>query len=290
MRQGPDLGHAVPDRNDLRSDLLFLLLIPVMGASAVVPAPGSGKAEASVMVIQSAGPSARSFRPGKRLPDGKTIVLKPLDRIVILDDYGTRLFQGPGSFRTAATKRPIEYAKGLGSVVQDPQQTTRRARASGVRGDYEGNPDRPAFVISEPHYWDVDTARSGNHCYFPPFERPLHLFQPVESKTRSVRIRLAGGKERAIAIDPGANAANWPEDLVPPANSIVVIKRPGARPVKIRFVSIADRVPDRPGRSGELAAALLKERCYSQLTTFVRQEAAEKVFGPEEMDQSFVRE
>ena len=64
-------------------------------AVAVLPAP----ALAVPMVVRAVGPSAAIYKPGQKLSETATMVLKSGDTLTVLDAKGTRSFTGPGSFR-----------------------------------------------------------------------------------------------------------------------------------------------------------------------------------------------
>src|SRR4051812_44909148 len=55
-------------------------------------------ASADILVLRADGPSAKSFPPGRRLPDNAALVLKASDQLVVLDSRGTRTIRGPGKF------------------------------------------------------------------------------------------------------------------------------------------------------------------------------------------------
>ena len=116
---------------------------------------GAGSAMADVLVLRAAGPSARSFPPGRRLPDNARLVLKTNDELIVLDGRGTRTIRGPGTFIAGvASNAPAQLASAAAA-------NGRRARIGAVRG-IETGPLRPTTI------WHVDVSKSSNVCVPPP--------------------------------------------------------------------------------------------------------------------------
>ena len=59
-------------------------------------------ATAGTIVVASAGPSSKTYPPGKSLADGSKVTLRAGDALTILDGRGTSVLKGPGTFATSA--------------------------------------------------------------------------------------------------------------------------------------------------------------------------------------------
>ena len=67
------------------------------GAAATL-ALGSTAALANVVVVKSIGPSAKSYPPGKTLPESAKILLKSGDVVTVIGPGSVKTFRGPGAF------------------------------------------------------------------------------------------------------------------------------------------------------------------------------------------------
>ena len=108
------------------------------------------------VVVKSTGPSAGTYPVGRQVADSATITLRSGDRITVLTERGTRVMQGPGTFRVGegATRTRRRFS----DLTQ--RGSSRRVRTGAVRGagDGEGAPQTP------PKIWDVDVAVAGTFC------------------------------------------------------------------------------------------------------------------------------
>ena len=75
-------------------------LLAVMAAGACIAL--SGPAFSKALVVRSAGPSAKTYPPGKALPDSAKISLQPGDSLTVLGPGSKRTLRGPGTFATAS--------------------------------------------------------------------------------------------------------------------------------------------------------------------------------------------
>ncbi|MEO7178433.1 MAG: hypothetical protein ABIW83_06285, partial [Allosphingosinicella sp.] len=73
---------------------------PLLAAALLITASA---ATADILVVRSSGPSAKSFPPGRRLPESARISLKTSDQLIVLDGRGTRIIRGPGTFTAGAS-------------------------------------------------------------------------------------------------------------------------------------------------------------------------------------------
>src|SRR3954469_7184092 len=157
----------------------------------------SSAAAADILVVRSVGPSARSYPPGRHLPENARLTLQAADQLILLDGRGTRMLRGPGTFAAGAAQ----------VASAQPVQTQRRARIGAVRG-VEGGPLRP------PSLWHVDIARSTDVCVADPSTLTLWRADTTSALPLTVT-RVSDGASRRVAFEPGASTAPWPADLSP---------------------------------------------------------------------------
>src|SRR4051812_22044471 len=157
----------------------------------------AGAASADILVLRADGPSARSFPPGRRLPDNAPLVLKASDQLVVLDSRGTRTIRGPGKF-IAGVAPPARIASAE-PIVQ------RRARIGAVRGPGT-DMNRPGSI------WEVDVAKSSNICVADPSAVRLWRADPANAVTLTIT-RLPDGATRQLRWEAGASNLAWPADF-----------------------------------------------------------------------------
>lgn len=208
----------------------------------------STAAAADILVVRSVGPSARSYPPGRHLPDNARLTLQAADQLILLDGRGTRMLRGPGTF--AAGAAPAQVAS-----VQ-PVQTQRRARIGAVRG-VEGGTLRP------PSLWHVDIARSTDVCVADPATLTLWRADTTAGLPLTIT-RLSDGASRRIAFEPGASTAAWPVDL-PPADGARFRLDGGAGPTALVLHALSTR----PAGLEDMASALIAKGCAAQLDMLI---------------------
>lgn len=210
---------------------------------------GSGAALADILVVRSSGPSAKSFPPGKRLPENARISLKPSDQLVVLDGRGTRIIRGPGTFSAGAPA--------VGRVAAAAPEAGRRARIGAVRGVETGE-------LRPPSLWHVDVARSSNVCVADPSR--LTLWRADPSGAVDLDIGSPGGATRRLSWQPGSSTLAWPSDLpVADGAEYRLSWRGAAAPTALRFRA----VPARPAGLEDLAETLIRNRCEAQLDLLI---------------------
>ena len=132
---------------------------------------GAASAAANVLVVRSSGPSAKSYAPGRSLPDNARIALQAGDTVVVLDARGTRTFRGPGTFSPSqavqASARTVQAADG------------RRARIGAVRS--------AGIVPTSPTtIWHVDVSQGGRMCLAGTSD--VMLWRPESSQATTLTI------------------------------------------------------------------------------------------------------
>jgi hypothetical protein len=203
---------------------------------------------ADILVVRSSGPSAKSFPPGKRVPESARIALKAGDQLVLLDGRGTRIVRGPGTFTAGAP--------GSGRVASTSLALNRRARIGAVRGPGEGE-SRP------PSIWHVDVAKSSNVCVADPSKVTLWRADPA----KALRLEIAaGGRSRQLGWEAGSSTLPWPSDVPVAEGAQYRLSWPGGKaPTAIRFRTM----PAAPAGLEETAQTLIRNQCDAQLDLFI---------------------
>jgi hypothetical protein len=113
----------------------------MLWGSAAALAALSSAALANVVVVKSLGPSAKSYPPGKTLPETAKINLLGGDVVTVLGPASAQTLRGPGNF--------------------DAKQVAL-ASAAGQRGRFGAL--RAAEVAHNPSVWDIDVSQGGKIC------------------------------------------------------------------------------------------------------------------------------
>ena len=210
---------------------------------------GATAAMADILVVRSTGPSAKSYPPGRRLPESARIVLRPGDQLTVLDGRGTRLIRGPGAFTAGAPA--------VGRIASAAPASDRRARIGAVRGLDTGE-------LRPPSIWHVDVARSSNVCVADPAKVTLRRADPAGAATLS--ISGEGGRSRRLDWQPGSTTLAWPSDLpVAEGAEYRLAGAGGAAPTMIRFRTM----PAKPAGLEDMAQSLIRNQCDAQLDLFI---------------------
>ena len=161
----------VPNKAILRRGLVAALLLT-----------GAASAAANVLVVRSAGPSARAYPAGRSLPDNARITLRADDTFVVLAGGGTRTFRGPGTFSPTA-------------AVQAGRRGRRRATAAAPASAPCAAPAwsrgaRPSGMSTSPR-----AAPSAS-----PAARNVMLWRPDASAPTRLTITGPGGRRASAAV------------------------------------------------------------------------------------------
>jgi hypothetical protein len=208
----------------------------------------AASASADILVLRADGPSAKSFPPGRRLPDSARLVLKPSDELIVLDSRGTRTIRGPGNF--VAGVAPPAVTASAQPIVQ------RRARIGAVRGVPTEN--RP------PSIWAIDVAKSSNICILDPTMVSLWRADSAEPATLSIT-HLPDGATRQLKWEAGASTLAWPSDLAVANGGQYRLSLTSGTPASITFKTLAQR----PSGLDDTASVLLANQCNAQLDLFI---------------------
>jgi hypothetical protein len=204
---------------------------------------------ADILVVRSSGPSAKSYPPGRRLPESARITLRAGDQLVVLDGRGTRIVRGPGSFTAGAPA--------VGRVASAAPAVERRARIGAVRGLETGE-------LRPPSIWHVDVARSSNVCVADPSK--VTLWRADAAVAATLDIAGQGGRTKRLGWQPGSSTLAWPSDLPVADGAEYRLSGSGAPvPSTIRFRTM----PTKPAGLEDMAQTLIRNQCDAQLDLFI---------------------
>jgi hypothetical protein len=207
---------------------------------------GAASAAANVLVVRSAGPSARSYPPGRSLPDNARLVLRAGDTVVVLAGGGTRTFRGPGSFSPS----------GAGQGVRTADSGGRRARIGAVRS--------AGIVPRGPTIWHVDVTQSGTFCLTSTSN--VMLWRPDASMPARLTIAGPGSAPRTVQWPAGQPTRAWPRGAALANGATYSFSQPGvAVPTRITFRVLGSALADVQA----VAAALIANGCEGQLDVLV---------------------
>ena len=217
-------------------------------ATAALLVTAAASAAANVLVVRSAGPSAKSYPAGRSLGDNARIALRGGDTLVVLDARGTRTFRGPGNFTAGASPRGARTADA---------STGRRARIGAVRS--AGIlPNSPTTI------WDIDVSQSGNVCL--PGPENVMLWRPDASQATTLSIRGPDGASGEVRWPAGSATAAWPAALRIANGGTYQLRASGtAVPARITVRALGSQPTDIQG----VAQALIANECREQLDLLV---------------------
>jgi hypothetical protein len=230
-----------------------------LAALLIIGIAGAGSAE--TLVVRSSGPSARSYPPGKGIPETQKIVLKENDQVVILDGRGTRTLKGPGTFSpTVASTQATDSRTTFAALVS--QRSERRARIGAVRGATLANPG----ATRSPNLWFVDMERSTNVCVIDP--NAVTLWRVDTAAPAKVTVTsVADGKSETVDWLQGQSTRAWPASLPVSSGAQYKLSWPSApQPTTLKFAVLG---PNPQGGLENMAAALIKHGCDAQLDLLI---------------------
>jgi len=236
------------------SDKMKARLMGLALVGAVFAVPGAASAG---VVVKSSGPSAGDYPVGRQVADDASITLRAGDKITVLTDGGTRVMQGPGTFRVGegATRTRARFSN------LTRRRAARRVRTGAVRSGATGAPAR------SPNLWFVNVAAAGNVCLYD--LAAVRLWRPEATEAQTYQIRDAGSQgaldvafvesEAVRALDPNGLA------ITDGGNYTITTPASGesaASSVNVTFVTLGEEfeTPD------ALAQALFDNGCTTQLS------------------------
>jgi hypothetical protein len=181
-----------------------LSALAALGLLAVAPVD---EANAEPIIIKYEGPASQTYKPGKRLASTSRISLKSGEILTVLDERGTRILRGPGTFSASSSANAASVSNtSLATLVRT--STVRRARTGAVRGDA-----KPAQVALSPNLWYVDYGKGGKYCVAD-FQN-LRLWRPDASEAKMlIATDRATGKTASVKLGKGSTTARWPPGKV----------------------------------------------------------------------------
>jgi len=209
-------------------------------AAAMVAAPAA--LIAAPLVVRSAGPSAKSYPPGRAVGENTPVILKAGDVVTVLAPSGARTLRGPGTFKVAGGGTAPAF--------------NARSRFSAMRG-----PEVPP----SPGLWDVDVSKSGNVCLSDPAQ--VILWRPAATADATLQVTPATGPGQPVAWPAGRLVQRWPQQLPIADGAEFSLKWGDAgEPTRLRFKTLA-AVGDDPT---VLAKALIDAGCQAQLDLLLK--------------------
>lgn len=241
-----------------------LSALATIGLWASVPVDG---ASAEPIVIKYEGPASQTYKPGKRLSSTSKISLKSGEILTILDERGTRVLRGPGTFSASSSASAANVSNtSLATLVRT--STVRRARTGAVRGDAA-----PVRAALSPNLWYLEYGKGGRYCVAD-FQN-LRLWRPDASDSKTLTaIDKSTGKTASVKLGKGVNSANWPSEIDPADGGNYALSGPDKSENVINLIKI-----DVTGneRIDVLAAKLIEQGCTAQsellAATFAQNEA-----------------
>lgn len=213
----------------------------LLWGAAITIGLGSTASIASVVVIKSLGPSAKSYPPGKTLPEDTKITLQGGDVITVIGPNSAQTLRGPGNF--------------------DAKQVAL-ASAAGQRGRFGAL--RASEVAHNPSIWDIDVGAGGKVCINS--TSSVQLWRPDSEGQATVQIRSSDGKSQELSWAAGKALTAWPSGLpIKSGTSYQVEWRDSGEKSSLDVVTVANPPVDLVGA----AQVLLEHGCQKQLDLLV---------------------
>lgn len=219
----------------------------LLWGAAIAMALGSTASVASVVVVKSLGPSAKSYPPGKMLPETAKINLIGGDVVTVIGPSSAQTLRGPGNF--------------------DAKQVAL-ASAAGQRGRFGAL--RASEVAHNPSIWDIDVGAGGKVCVNN--ASAVQLWRPDSEAEATVQLRSSDGKSQELNWAAGKALTAWPAALPIKSGASYQVEWPdsGERS-SLDVVTVSHPPADLVGS----AQVLLENGCQKQLDLLV--ESASKV-------------
>lgn len=203
-------------------------------------------AEAGV-VVSSSGPSAGQFPVGRQIDDSERFSLQDGDTLTVLNDGGTRVFRGSGTYmlsQSSGSSRNRAFA----SLTS--QRSASRARTGAVRGTN-------VAAVSNPNLWYVDVTAPGTICISDPANVRLWRGDTQAESTYSI---TSEGSETTVTFPAGEMLAAW-DIYNPPETGTTYNIGLGSNAVEVRFVVLEET----PESAEDMANVLISNGCMVQL-------------------------
>lgn len=225
----------------------------------------SAAAQAQAVVIRSTGPSAATYPMGRKLPAGAAVTLKAGDQITVIDQAGSRVLSGPGSFKldSAVNRNAGGANTALAALVA---RGAARTRTGAVRGDTEV----PTEAVRPDNAWYVDVSRGGTVCIADPAQ--VVLWRPNRAETGNGTLYGADNTPAEVTFRAGSAIKLWPVATMPVVDGQTYrFTSPVGQTVRITTRLLVD-VPEDPVA---VAALLAEKGCSEQLEVLSSAQAAQ---------------
>ncbi len=223
-----------------------------VGLGSIIPV---ATLKAEPIVIKYEGRNGEIYKPGKKLVPNAKISLKSGEILTVLDERGTRVLRGPGTFSasSAATASSVSNTS-LAALIKT--SSVRRARTGAVRGEA-----MPTQQTGSPNLWFVDVSKSGKICVAD-FAN-LQLWRPdAEASRQIVATNVATGKSASTRFGKGQTTAKWPSPLSPvDGGSYTLGTVDQQEKTSVRLVKVAMTGEE---RLDTMASKLLSQGCQIQ--------------------------
>jgi len=217
-----------------------------LAALAALAVPGAALAG---VVVSASGPSAGQYPVGKKIGNSDRIVLRAGDSLTVLDEKGTRVLRGAGTYTLGQQAGPSR--RGTFAVLTE-QRSAQRVRTGAVRGE------ATAAALSPTNIWYVDISRPGKTC-LASTDR-VRLWRGSAEGDASYTVRGGNGGQ-TIEFSDGEVLAAWDLVALPvTAGTDYRVSGPDGDGT-ISFV-VLPAVPEEPE---DLAAELIANGCTRQL-------------------------
>lgn len=216
--------------------------IPTLALAGLACSAVAGPLLAKAVVVRSAGPSAKSYPPGKALPDNAKIALQPGDSVTVIGPSSARSLRGPGTFPVASSS-----ADGLAAAAN------RRSRFGAMRS---------GELALNPSPWNVDVTQSGTICAA---AGPLKLWRPESGDATKLTITPASGAPATVDWPAGKATADWPASMKVAAGAEYKLALADRGTESVTFVMI----PAAPKDPVDVAQMLVDNGCQNQLDVLV---------------------
>lgn len=204
------------------------------------------------VVVSSSGPSAAQYPVGRQIGNTDRIVLREGDTLTVLQNGGTRVLRGAGTFVLAQTGAASSNAAFASLTTQ---RAARRARTGAVRTGATG-------PVSNPSLWYIDVTKAGTVCL--PGPANVRLWRADTQADSTYAVEPEGASEAPIAVTfaAGEMLAAWDVAHPPAPNQTYRIGHgTGTNAVDVRFVFL-DTVP---ATAEDLASTLIASGCTLQV-------------------------
>ena len=215
-----------------------------LGAACLALSPQL--AEAGV-VVSSSGPSAGSYPVGKQIGDNERITLRDGDSLTVLDNGGTRVFRGSGTFMLSQSSSSSRNRAFTSLTSQRSATRARTGVVCGVNGMEKTNPNL--------RY--VNVAAEGTICLND--AENIRLWR-AGTQAESTYTISSGDAETSITFPAGEMLAAW-DIYNPPESGASYSIGTGGSVVEVTCV-VLEEVPE---EAEDLASTLIANGCMVQL-------------------------